>query len=418
MAYRSDDVRFASVVALLVGGLASIVLAGCASQQCDFHSQCGSKRYCERGRCLQDCRMDFDCDEGQHCNEIGQCVTGQRPDDGGTPMDGGVTPRPDAGPDPRPDAGRDPRPDSGPPPRPDSGPPDSGPPPAPGEYLDRCSTDADCASGRCVDDIGGTRMCTKTCSSHSQCASEHVCADGVCRRDDTGSFCTGAAGCVLGLCAGNPATGAGECTRTCSSGSDCPAGYACADAGGAFICVNIERPCAQCSTGVCTETLGCRSTCRTAADCPRTLPGLEYTCLDVGGGARYCEPSLYVLGPDPIGAACRSGSTPGTTLCRSGACITDDLTSRDVCTQVCTEQGGCGPGFGCFPVDDGSGGVALVCLPTGNGALGSACTQHNQCASRMCHGAGYCTRLCTADGLCPSDMTCRPQGLGISACER
>ncbi|MBZ0120094.1 MAG: hypothetical protein K8H88_24100 [Sandaracinaceae bacterium] len=59
-------------VCLLI--FASVLVGGCASNQCDFHSQCGTRRYCELGRCLQQCRMDFDCDPGQRCNEIGQCV--------------------------------------------------------------------------------------------------------------------------------------------------------------------------------------------------------------------------------------------------------------------------------------------------------------------------------------------------------
>src|SRR5690606_22600480 len=102
-------------------------------------------------------------------------------------------PLPDAGADPLPDAGTDPL-------------PDAGTPPTPGQYLDRCSTDADCESGPCVDDIGGTRMCTVVCATEDDCASDHVCASGVCRRDDTGSPCSGATQCVLGLCAGNPAS--------------------------------------------------------------------------------------------------------------------------------------------------------------------------------------------------------------------
>src|SRR5690606_635136 len=67
-----SSMRWLVWAAGLVSGLG--YLAGCAGQQCDFHSQCGSKHYCERGHCMQDCRQDFDCAAGQVCNEIGQCV--------------------------------------------------------------------------------------------------------------------------------------------------------------------------------------------------------------------------------------------------------------------------------------------------------------------------------------------------------
>lgn len=360
--------------------------AGCATATCETDRECGPAAYCQAGRCRRDCRVNSDCSDGQICDATRRCSDPDGVDAGGL-LDGGGQ---DTGVD-----GGLPGTDSGV----DTGVPvvDTGvdaPTPALGRYLDRCTTDANCMSGRCVDDTGGTRVCTITCSGHGECAAEHVCAAGVCRRDDTGVICSGASGCVLGLCAGNPATGSGECTRPCASASDCPAGYACSDAGGAFVCVNIERGCAQCGTGLCLSSgLGCTSTCRTASDCPAALPGMGYTC---SGG--QCVPSPVVFGPDPIGAACASS---GTTTCRSGACLTDDF-GASYCTQRCTESGGCGPGFGCV-FDSGAG---LICLRGGSGALGSACTGGNQCDSGICAPGGYCTRLCTADARCPSDMRC------------
>lgn len=375
-------------IALL--GLLSIGLlglGGCATATCETDRQCDPGAYCSAGRCTRDCRTSFDCTSGQVCDATRRCSDPNF--DAGVdaivlPFDGGVV-----------DTGI---------PGVDTGGIDTGTMPidtgvdAPaavlGRYLDRCVSDANCMSGRCVDDVGGARMCTVTCSGHSECAAEHVCAAGVCRRDDTGAICSGASGCVLGLCAGNPATGAGECTRPCGGASDCAAGYACSDAGGTFICVNIERSCAQCSTGLCLGAQGCTSTCRTASDCPATLPGMPYSC---SGG--QCVPNAAVFGPDPIGAACASS---GTTTCRSGACLTDDF-GASYCTQRCTESGGCGPGFGCV-FDDGAG---YICLRGGSGALGSACTTGNQCDSGICATpGGFCTRLCTADARCPSDMRC------------
>ncbi len=392
----------ASAVVLL-----ALAVPGCASQECDFNSQCGERAYCERGRCWQDCREDFDCATGMRCNLIGQCRPADEVDGGPPPtLDAGPpTPGVDAGPPiPGVDAGPPPR-DAGPPVTPDAGPPvtpDAGPL---GRYLDRCNTAADCASGQCVDDTGGTRMCSRSCGTHSDCASEHVCAAGQCRRDDTGAVCSGSAACVLGLCAGDPSMGTGRCTRPCGSASDCPGGYACADAGGVFICVNIEQGCATCGTGLCLAgPAGCTSSCRSAADCPTTLTGMPYSCQ-----SNLCVPHASVMGSDPIGAPC---SASGTNTCRSAACLVDG--ARTMCTQRCTEAGGCGPGFGCIPEDDGGGGVVLVCSRGGAGALTSSCTTGDQCDSGICDG-GRCTRLCTRDSLCPTGLRCVPRA-GHSVC--
>jgi hypothetical protein len=398
---------------------APLSVAGCASQQCDFHSQCGDGFYCEVGRCKQDCRRAVDCAPGQTCNEIGQCVAAV--DGGPDPLiDAGPTPV-DAGPPPPRDSGTPPPRDSGTPPPPrDSGTPppprDSGPPPGTGAYLDRCTGDGDCATGHCVDDVGGTRMCTIACSAHRDCASEHVCgADGLCHPDDTGITCSLSSpeSCELGLCAGTSATGTGQCTRPCDSAVDCPAGYACTQLGGSGprVCVDIEKPCSgpeACTTGLCLTAQGCTAECRTAADCPRRLPFLpQYTCeIAFGSSSPICVPPDDILGADPIGASC---STTGTVTCRSGGCD-PAAPPAPMCTQACTQEGGCGPGFGCFPQPDGSGGLLLACTRAGNRAIGEACSSGRECASGLCDALGsVCTRLCTDDGLCPTGMSCVPE---------
>lgn len=417
------------VLAAVLTTLLATMALGCAGNECDFHSQCGAQRYCERGRCRQDCRQDFDCRmSGQVCNEIGRCVA---PYDAGPEDDAGSpdaeTPRLDAGID----AGRDSGVDAGPPDSGiDAGPRDSGvdggvdtgPPVGVGRYLDRCVTDRDCMSGSCVADVGGTRMCTITCASHRDCASEHVCASGVCRHDDTGSTCSTSSptACVLGLCVGNATTGTGECTRECDSAADCPAGFACADAGGVRVCVDIEHACSgasQCATGLCLSVQGCTAACRTAADCPRRFDGLpQYTCeIAFGSTTPICVPPDDIFGADPIGASC---PPTGLHFCRSGGC---DPTAPlgPMCTQTCTQEGGCGPGLGCFPVVDVAPIVDLLCSRAGNGALGASCATGRDCDSGLCDGSSACTRLCTDDGLCPTGWRCESvPGYPISICRR
>jgi len=304
--------------------------------------------------------------------------------------------------------------------------PDATPPAGTGVYLDRCTAAGECASGLCALDIGGTRFCTRSCTGHSQCTSEHVCMAEACHADDTGDPCTQATAdtCTTGLCLvdGN---GAGQCTRDCTSANDCPAGYACTFAGGSAtkICVNIEKPCADakaCGTGICitgTPAVGCTSTCASAADCPQRLTSVglpAYTCaLALGSSVPICVPPDDIRGSDPIGASC---SLAGTTDCRSGACAETNVGLGAMCTQACTVQGGCAPGLGCFPLAD-DGAFLLVCNRGGVRDLAEACAAASDCRSGLCDGDGnVCTRYCN-DGLCPTGWTCGPvAGTSFAIC--
>ncbi len=293
-------------------------------------------------------------------------------------------------------------------------------------YLDRCTSPDDCVSGLCEVDIGGSLFCSRSCTSNAQCAYEHVCADSVCQPDDTGAPCSVATPetCELGLCLGS-GDGTGACTRTCNSANDCPAGYACTQAGGSSekLCVNIEKACADgnnCGSGLCLSAQGCTAFCDSAADCPQTLGafGIEpYTCeVAFGSGTPICVPPLQVLGPDPIGATCNA---TGTVTCRSGAC-NGDAPIAPMCTQTCSPQGGCGPGLGCFPLAD-LGTFHLVCNRAGAGDLGDVCNQASDCTSGLCsadQSPAYCTRHCN-DGLCPTGWTCVPvAGSSIAMCRQ
>jgi len=408
--------------------LLAVPLTSCASVDCNFHSQCERKHYCDDGLCRQDCQLDYDCAADQICNAIGRCESAA---DAGLPMDGGVRDAPggpeDTGPPPR-DAGPPPT-DTGPPPT-DTGPPprDTGPPPTDsgpmgsGRYLDRCTTAADCSSALCVDDVGGTRMCTRRCTDHVDCAHEHVCASGVCVSDDTGQPCSVSSPetCSLGLCLG-PSGGSGACTRPCRNAADCPAGHACTDAGGgAFVCVDIEKPCAgpaNCLSGACLSVQGCTATCRTRADCPELFAGLAaYTCaVAYGSSGPICVPPTDIVGNQAAGELCRYEAGTGFVLCRSGACD-DGAPLGPTCTQTCTAEGGCGAGLGCSPVVDGAA-IVLACVRAGGRSLGAVCGSGRECDSGLCDmPSGRCTRLCH-DGLCPTGWRCEPiAGYGISLC--
>ncbi|MBX3249652.1 MAG: hypothetical protein KF901_20920 [Myxococcales bacterium] len=305
---------------------------------------------------------------------------------------------------------------------------DAGPTPGTGQYLDRCTGDGDCAGGRCVDDVGGSRFCSRACAAHTGCAHEHVCSDaGACIPDDTGAVCAVStpATCRLGLCLG-PAGGSGQCTRPCDTATQCPAGWACTDVGAAFrVCVDIEKPCtaagSECGSNLCIPGVGCTATCRTAADCPaRRFPGLPpYTCMAAfGSSVPICAPPVApegdIFGDDAMGAACNAAGNE----CRSGLCADLGAVGFDRCIQTCGPEGGCAVGWGCKPEEVTGGGIHTFCVPAGTGALGAACGRASQCASGLCDSAGYCTRLC-ADGLCPTGWSCTPvPGTTIGVCRR
>lgn len=452
---------------LVAAFFVSVFAARCAKSQCSLNSDCGYRRFCDLDNlCRQDCAEDRDCPTG-HCDPNGRCQKGPAPD--AAPDDVVVDAAPDLVEDTAPDvisvdrtapvdvpvAIDTPPPIDMPPPpvdlppppvdrvvAPDLPPPPPDLPPPPPDIarplaglLDPCVLDDDCQSRACGRFGAAGLLCTRTCATRRDCPNGTVCGSGRCVPDDTGTPCDArtAVPCAQ-YCYTTTGSTVAHCTHDCGSGADCPAGYACQNAGTASVCVRVETPCARaadCATSLCLD-IGCTSACRTAADCPTRLPGLTpYTCDAASGGVRVCNPPRattpgaqgYVAGGDAMGSVC----TPtGVNRCRSAVC--DDGESPAVCVQGCTPSGGCPVGWGCKPwLPDGpAGDIYLACRPAGSGAVGTTCTRGSDCATALCQGVtattGYCTRLC-GDGLCPTGMSCTfagttVDGTRISLCTR
>lgn len=318
-----------------------------------------------------------------------------------------------------------------------------------GAYFDTCTSNADCAGGDCLATPAGARWCTRRCTANADCGHGNLCASGRCVPDDTGAACDPLASAPCARrCLANTAGAAGHCTRECSVGADCPAGYACGNTAGGRVCVFVERSCAvsrDCASGLCIGTSGgfgvCSAPCTADADCPRRMTIANssgspmalapYRCQSVSG-QMMCVPPLSSLptgagdirGGNPLGASC--GTVGGDVLCYSGVCDTGDNT----CVQACTPTGGCPVGFACLPWQlDGTGGrVYLVCrsATSGRGAVGATCARASDCATGACQppptGSAYCTRYCI-DGLCPTGMRCVARadsfdGTRLATCER
>ncbi|MGZ3448407.1 MAG: hypothetical protein ACXVEF_02345 [Polyangiales bacterium] len=381
----------------------------CAESRCQFTSDC-DRGLCLDGTCTPECNADIDCPTGRTCFS-GICRVGDAGVDTGTdstpPTDS--TPVDSSTPS---DTGSVIPGDSSSPP-PDTTVTPDGTTGGTKAYLTTCGADSECVSGLCA--AGSPRFCTQTCTANGDCADGQICSAGKCALDDIGSSgCDLASGspCKQACFGSSTVASARHCTHTCSTGTDCPAGYACSEvaAGKPKVCVDIERPCAtadQCPSGLgfCgAGGLGCTAKCNDASDCPARLVGLSpYTCEVKSGAIKVCVPPSDVLGPDSLGSSC---SSTGTNTCRSGAC--DDGVSPPMCNQRCTVGGGCGKGWGCFPLEDPGPpkSTLLVCTAaTGSGWLGDVCTKARDCLTGICQSPGYCTRLCV-DGLCPTGMSC------------
>jgi hypothetical protein len=228
-----------------------------------------------------------------------------------------------------------------------------------------------------------------------------------CLPNDTGRLCTDGPQCV-GYCLTNALLGNGICTVDCASAADCPAGHSCYPVQGTAVCIPPDPSgcadpvdCRVAGYQACVGTAApgeCINPCRSQADCPA-----GYTCAPVSN-LLPSMPQTYCIPPSEgkglLGTPCGGNGD----LCRSGLCL----------GQACTEKCGvthaaqaCPHGFGCAPVDNGSGGLTMVCAVAGTGAIGAPCTGENNCASGLCVGTpGYCSKFCN-DGICPTGYTCQ-----------
>jgi hypothetical protein len=257
-----------------------------------------------------------------------------------------------------------------------------------------------------------------------------------CAADDTGRQCGAASDCNFGCL-----TSQQYCTVACATGADCPNGYGCAGVGtpAVRVCVKAEAPCDASDTSACIAAAacdaspqmvvsGCTLACSSLSDCPVRAAGFASWSCDAGG---ICRRPPDVFGPLPTGAtpaqyACNdlgdevnvcndaqhidymAFDVPAEPAVSCGASMTTPGIPTDSCVDSCRYQGGCPFGFACVAlgsVDSGQSRVGL-CLPTGGGDVGAACSYAGDCAYGYCLSTGTCSRDCTADGVCPTGSSC------------
>lgn len=435
--------------------------SACAGRpSCELNSDC-NQAYCLDGECVRDCSVaELDCPRGYVCSAIGKC----EPDVPGASGASGVGGGSSAGPagsggaptgsggsgtgEPTANAASSAS-SSG------AGPSGSGGAGGGGPLLelDLCASDAECADPLLCRAlvVGGEKRCTRPCASSNDCPAgtrcETIGGASYCAGTDVGRACDGANDCNFG-CLGD------YCTAACDTAADCPNGYGCMGVGSPpqRVCVRAEAPCTSQDASLCIAPAACDESsqlvvgsctlaCDTAADCPQRALGLPpWKCT-----SGICRRPPDVFGPleggyQPAQYACNAAlqvvnvcgdgqhidfasfSIPPPPPVDCNALVTTDGAPGDACLNSCRYQGGCRFGFACTAVGQVGGSRIGLCLPTGAGEVGAACTTDGQCAFGYCN-QGKCSRDCTADGVCPSGSTCVAaggppvEGLPFKRCE-
>jgi hypothetical protein len=277
----------------------------------------------------------------------------------------------------------------------DSDPPnaDAGPDVDPGLAIGAgCAANAECQSGRCVDNVCCATACSDLCMACNIAGSEGTCAP-IAGGEDPADECAMQAASTCGQ--DGTCDGAGAC-RHYKAGSECQPG-SCAgstetpastcDATGAC----KAAPARACVGGAVCQGTSCATSCTTNANCQTGF---------------FCETG-----------ACRAKRTAGATCaaaseCASGYCV-DKVCCGTPCTELCSVCNLAGSAGTCKPVPVGQD-PRNVCNvdPT------------NQCGNDgTCNGAGACRRpsgtscgliSCSAGveqptGLCNGAGTCGAQ---------
>ncbi|MEZ4339784.1 MAG: trypsin-like serine protease [Sandaracinaceae bacterium] len=238
-----------------------------------------------------------------------------------------------------------------------------------------CSAHDQCASLYCGDPGDGRRRCLAPCRGDAgMCLAGEACAAnptecGGCVPAEIlfadrglGEACSTAAECRSGNCLED--AGRSYCTRDCSADSDCPEGYHCRDG---ELCVagprgDVGSPCVtngDCGEGTFCVTAGERSWCTQTCDAESCPEGFE--CVDAGP-AMVCAPDLALLGE-----VCATNDE-----CVTNLCVTRAGSSLSECSQMCSADAPCAPGFECRRTADGA--TAVCVRPAAETDGGGGCS--------------------------------------------
>lgn len=231
---------------------------------------------------------------------------------------------------------------------------------APCNYLDDCLSNLCLQSG--VDTFCSQYCASQSCPNGDKCvqlsggAGSYVCLPNSAQRatKTLGETCTNDLDCKSDVCLSVPGSGY-LCSQACAvGGSNCPAGYLCANSNVGGLCIpdpNWLQPQAdgsvcgahgECASGICQGSV-CSAACDPAtASCPT-----GFACTAVAGTAlSTCTVGGATPAPGSLGAACTMAAD-----CDSHLCLTD----RDpaYCSVYCQADTGCAEGYECLPWGQG-----------------------------------------------------------------
>jgi len=214
-----------------------------------------------------------------------------------------------------------------------------------------CTTDADCAGGKCSplsSNDGG--ICLSCAAGGAACGSDlQCCGNGVCADTGSGSYschppCQTSADCGGGKCTMLP-NNVGVCDSCAAVGATCSAGVPC------------------CGSNVCSSMGGdysCHAPCNVDADC-----GTGEACSGLtSGSGGICVPSSNP-NPNPMCVALDGACSADVTCCSPLICAgTDTFT----CHAQCVSDDDCPTNAYCAPLDSGNGSICQtldICVSAG-----------------------------------------------------
>lgn len=246
---------------------------------------------------------------------------------------------------------------------------------------DGCQSAYDCPSAQiCV-----AGECVFSCNSNDDCAALQECADGACRD--------------LALC---------------TTASECPHGYYCADGTTCRPMLALGAPCSAtgvpCASGHCVDGMCCDGPC--GGPCQRCEGG-RCEPYDAGSDPEEECPGLAACDADSVCATLGNGST-----CDIDAACTSGFCANDVCCEercgavceACDQEGRCRSILNaedsgiCDATTLGGACSHLPCACDGDGrchsAGGAFCELGTQCVSNACIDQACCAEACV--GACSS----------------
>jgi hypothetical protein len=295
----------------------------------------------------------------------------------------------------------------------------------PGQAV--CTSDAQCGPPNLICDLN-TGACVNGCGL-TGCAANEMCNAGTgrCGPVQVGgplnSACTANTDCGSGVCFdfGDPSVGS-RCVSSCGNSLDCPASFTCYDFVGAKMCISSQlfsnASFATSNGGACTQGGDCHSNY-----CAETTNTCVDTCSEntdcAGGACMWGElvPDLYLNACDgPAGNGTNGSACNADDQCRSGVCY-----GAGTCGDLCGSTADCPNGNTCGLVNYSVCTVEFIdcfqwapnfvkaCVQGvhGNGAVGTACANANQCRSGLCYTTvSQCTDICSRDADCPASHVC------------